>query len=67
MKKFIYKNNSINIYQIGYPINLEIIIPEYDSVRTLYEVMNELDYSKLYEAYSTGGRNLCSYWKHYLE
>ena len=52
-----FKNNIIPIYQIGFPINLEIIIPKNDSVRTLYEVTEGLDYSKLYKTYSTEGRN----------
>ena len=49
--------NIIHIHQIGFPINLEIIIPKDDSVRTLYEVTEGLDYSKLYKSYSTIGRN----------
>ena len=57
MKKNKFKNNIIHIHQLGFPINLEIIIPKDDSVRTLYEVTEGLDYSKLYEAYSTEGRN----------
>ena len=52
-----FKNNIIPIHQIGFPINLEIIIPKNDSVRTLYEVTEGLDYSKLYKTYSTEGRN----------
>ena len=57
MKNIKLKNNIIHIHQLGFPINLEIIIPKDDSVRTLYEVTEGLDYSKLYEAYSTEGRN----------
>ena len=57
MIKIMCNTNIRNIHQIAFPINLEIIIPEDDSVRTLYEVTEELDYSKLYEAYSTEGRN----------
>ena len=57
MKKNKFKNNIIHIHQLGFPINLEIIIPKDDSVRTLYEVTEGLDYSKLYESYSTEGRN----------
>ncbi|SFD50664.1 IS1182 family transposase [Clostridium uliginosum] len=49
--------NIIPIHQIGFPINLENIIPKDDSVRLLYEVTEGLNYSKLYEAYSTIGRN----------
>ena len=57
MKNNVCKKNIIHIHQLGFPINLEIIIPKDDSVRTLYEVTEGLDYSKLYEAYSTEGRN----------
>ena len=57
MKNIKLKNNIIHIHQLGFPINLEIIIPKDDSVRTLYEVTEGLYYSKLYEAYSTEGRN----------
>ena len=39
------------------PIDLEIFIPEDDSVRLLSLMMEELDYKKLYEAYSPNGRN----------
>ena len=46
MKKNKFKNNIIHIHQLGFPINLEIIIPKDDSVRTLYEVTEGLDYSK---------------------
>ncbi|MCE5221961.1 MAG: IS1182 family transposase [Clostridium sp.] len=49
--------NIIPMHQIGFPIDLEIIIPEDDSVRLLYEITEGLNYSKLYEAYSTIGRN----------
>ena len=57
MKNIKCKNNIIHIHQLGFQINLEITIPKDDSVRTLYEVTEGLDYSKLYEAYSTEGRN----------
>ena len=52
--------NIIHIHQVVFPINLEIIIPKNDSVRTLYEVTEGLDYSQLYKAYSTIGRNFCN-------
>ena len=39
------------------PINYEVIIPLDDSVRLLNQVMEELDYTALYEAYSRDGRN----------
>lgn len=57
MKNNVCKKNIIHIHQLGFPINLEIIIPKDDSVRTLYEVTEGLNYSKLYETYSTEGRN----------
>ena len=49
MKNFKCKNNIIYIHQLGFKKD--------DSVRTLYEVTEGVDYSKLYEAYSTEGRN----------
>ena len=49
------KKNSIQ--QIVLPINLEIIIPEDDSVKLLYEVTEGLNYSRLYRTYSIIGRN----------
>lgn len=51
------KNKIIPIHQIGFPINLDFIIPDNDSVKLLYEVTEGLDYSKLYQAYSKMGRN----------
>ena len=44
-------------YQLKLPIDLEIFIPEDDSVRLLSLMMEELDYKKLYEAYSQNGKN----------
>ena len=49
--------NIVPMHQIGFPINVEIIIPEDDPVRLLYEVTEGLDYSDLYKSYSTIGRN----------
>ena len=46
-----------NIHQLGLPISFENIIPDDDSVRLLYEVTEGLNYTKLYESYSTIGRN----------
>lgn len=51
------KNNIIPIHQIGFPISFENIIPEDDSVRMLYDVMEGLDYTELNKTYSTIGRN----------
>ena len=43
--------------QLVLPLDLEIMIPETDSVRLLSTVLEGLDYSELYNAYSTNGRN----------
>lgn len=43
-------------YQLCLPLNVEVLIPKNDSVRTLSEVMDKLDYSALYQAYSRKGR-----------
>lgn len=43
--------------QLALPIETEILIPADDSVRLLSQVMEEMDYSKLYAAYSHLGRN----------
>ncbi|MEA4888383.1 MAG: IS1182 family transposase [Clostridiaceae bacterium] len=43
--------------QLSLPIETGILIPADDSVRLLSQVMEELDYSKLYQAYSRLGRN----------
>ncbi|WP_455798490.1 sporulation initiation factor Spo0A C-terminal domain-containing protein [Clostridium butyricum] len=50
-------NNIIPMHQIGFPINIENIISDSDSVRVLYDVMEGLDYSELNRTYSTIGRN----------
>lgn len=39
------------------PIETGILIPADDSVRLLSQILEELDYSKLYQAYSHSGRN----------
>lgn len=43
--------------QLVLPLNLGLIIPSDDSVRLLSQVMEELNYKKLLQAYSTKGRN----------
>lgn len=43
--------------QVVLPLDIETIIPEDDSVRLLSLILEELNYSKLYEAYSPKGRN----------
>ena len=44
-------------YQLVLPINYEVIIPEDDSVRLLSQITEELNYTELYRAYSSDGRN----------
>jgi transposase len=52
------KNYSTGVrnFQLFLPLNYEVIIPENDSVRLLGLIMEELDYTELYEAYSHDGR-----------
>lgn len=45
------------IYQLILPLNYEVIIPADDSVRLLSEISEGLDYTELYKAYSSRGRN----------
>jgi transposase len=51
-----YTKNSGAI-QLVLPIATEILIPANDSVRLLSQLLEELDYRKLYKAYSHQGRN----------
>jgi transposase len=51
-----YIKNSGTI-QLVLPIATEILIPANDSVRLLSQLLEELDYTKLYKAYSHQGRN----------
>ena len=51
-----YTENS-NIYQLKLPLELDGLIPEDDSVRLLSQILEDLDYTKLYQAYSAKGRN----------
>jgi len=44
-------------YQLVLPMDYEVIIPEDDSVRLLSQITEELDYTELYAAYSSEGRN----------
>lgn len=57
--KLIQKNysNNCSVYQLIFPLDTGILIPEDDSVRLLSQVMEELDYTVLIKAYSTQGRN----------
>jgi transposase len=43
-------------YQLVLPLNFEMLIPEDDSVRLLSQILEGLNYKKLYEAYSRTGR-----------
>ncbi len=43
-------------FQLVLPINIEVMIQEDDSVRLLNEMLEKLDYSKLYDCYSHLGR-----------
>lgn len=60
MKKTTINKNYAQIsedYQLMLPIDLGVLIPEDDSVRLLSLMTEELNYTKLYEAYSPIGRN----------
>lgn len=43
-------------YQLVLPINFEMLIPDDDSVRLLSQILEGLNYKKLYKAYSSTGR-----------
>lgn len=43
-------------YQLVLPLNLEVLIPEDDSVRLLSHILEGLNYERLYKAYSFTGR-----------
>ena len=51
-----YTENS-GVYQLILPLNMEVLIPEDDSVRLLSHITEELDYKNLNMAYSSKGRN----------
>lgn len=44
-------------YQLVLPLNMEGLIPKDESVRLLSHILEELDYTGLYKAYSQSGRN----------
>ena len=44
-------------YQLVLPLSLEGLVPNDDSVRLLSHELEELDYTLLYKAYSSKGRN----------
>ena len=50
-------SKSCKVYQLVFPVETGILIPEDDSVRLLSQIMEELDYRKLIMAYSLQGRN----------
>ncbi|MPQ65004.1 IS1182 family transposase, partial [Clostridium estertheticum] len=58
-KEITQKNytNNCEVYQLVFPIETGILIPEDDSVRLLSQILEELYYTKLNEAYSSQGRN----------
>ncbi|WP_411911148.1 transposase [Clostridium estertheticum] len=58
-KEITQKNytNNCEVYQLIIPIETGILIPEDDSVRLLIQILEELYYTKLNEAYSSKGRN----------
>jgi len=43
-------------YQLVLPLNIEMLIPNDDSVRLLSQILEGLNYEKLYRAYSSTGR-----------
>jgi transposase len=57
-KEITQKNytNNCEVYQLVIPIETGILIPEDDSVRLLSQILEELYYKKLNEAYSSQGR-----------
>ena len=44
------------VFQLKLPLELEMLIPVDDSVRLLSQMLEGLDYTKLYQAYSSKGR-----------
>jgi transposase len=57
-KKIIHKNyiDNSNVYQLVLPIETEILIPKDDSIRLLGQILEGLNYEKLYMTYSSKGR-----------
>ena len=43
-------------YQLVLPLNIEVLIPDDDSVRLLSQILEGFNYTKLYKAYSSTGR-----------
>ncbi|HEX3046882.1 MAG TPA: IS1182 family transposase [Bacillota bacterium] len=44
-------------FQLILPLNYEVLIPKDDSIRLLSQILEGLNYEKLYMAYSSSGRN----------
>ena len=44
-------------YQLRLPFNVVVLISDFDSVRLLRHILEGLEYTKLYEADSSKGRN----------
>ena len=61
-QKFSHKNYTVNAscYQLFLPLNIEVIIPEDDSVRLLVQIVEEMDLTKLYQSYSRFGKHQAS-------
>ena len=60
VNKQIYQENcTLNQYhfQLVLPLNIEVLIPENDSVRLVSQIAEELDFRSLNMAYSSKGRN----------
>ena len=58
--KLSYQKNYTELgenYQLVLPLSLEGLVPDDDSVRLLSHELEELDYTLLYKAYSSKGRN----------
>ena len=57
-KKYHKKITTIDTsIQLVMPLDCEILVPEDDSVRLLSQIVEELDLTSLYQAYSLSGRN----------
>lgn len=52
-----HKNLYDNVHQLVLPIETDFMISKDEPVRLLSQIMEGLDYKKLYKAYSTKGRN----------
>lgn len=50
-------NKFESVFQLVLPLNLEVLIPDNESVRLLSQELEDLDYTLLYKAYSAKGKN----------